>query len=346
MKNQPTRIKLAIGILCTCLLFFAFPAQSKAQTVSLKVTPSVFRIAAKPPADIWTPFTLENLSDQPISLIIGYKLFDSFASSNGNVVFLQDGQTLPSQDKKIFEKMQVVDDQNISHDTIDLGPQQKIRLRLRILLPTNEPVSDYYFSLIFLQNPLQTSQSILNTNIEDQKSFSMLQAGIGTTVLLGVGPKEAPKGSIQTFSAPIFVNSGPVPFTLSVHNSGNHFITPHGKILIKNIFGQTVGKVIVPPATILSGTDRTFSSTDIQTNASTAFIIGGNQKNTPQGLLWNENFLLGMYTATLTLTLSDSGPVYVRSFNFFTLPLSFLFEFLITILIIAYVYLRVKRRIR
>jgi len=344
MKKKPTILKLSIELTSLVLLSFALPQQTFAQGLSLKVSPSLFRIEAKPPADVWTPFTIQNQSDQPISLKIGYKAFDPLSSSNGNVVFLQDGQVLAGQDKKIFDKMQVVDDQNISHDSIDLGPEQKIRLRLRILLPANEPPSDYYFSLIFLQVPLQIDLNTLNTNIEDQKSFSTLQAGLGTTVLLAVGDKEAPNGSIQSFTAPWFGNDGPVPFMLSVHNSGTHFITPHGKILIKNIFGQTVGKVIVPASTILSGTERTFVSDHLPPNASAAFITGSNEKNTSHGLFWNEKLLLGIYTATLTLSLSDSGPVYVRSLHFIAFPFAVILELLLVLAIIWYIYLRVKRR--
>ncbi len=334
MKN-PNYLKLSIGLVSFTLLSFALPQQTFAQGASLKISPSLFRIEAKPPADVWTPFMIQNQSDQPISLKIGYKAFEPFGSSNGNAVFLQDGQTIAGQDKKIFDKMQVVDDQNISHDSIDLGPGQKIRLRLRILLPANEPPSDYYFSLIFLQAPSQVDQNILNVNIEDQKSFSTLQAGLGTTVLLAVGDKEAPNGSIQTFTAPWFANDGPVPFTLSVHNSGTHFIIPHGKILIKNVFGQIIGKVIVPPSTILSGTERTFISAHLPAS----------EKNTPHGLLWNEKLLLGIYTATLTLALSDNGPVYVRSIQFIAFPFAILLELLLALALIWYIFLRVKRKI-
>jgi hypothetical protein len=327
------------------LCFFLFPNKTFAQGTSLTISPSLFRIEAKPPADVWAPFTIENHGDQALSLKIGYKAIDPFASGNGNVVFVQEGQTISGQDKKIFEKIQVVDEQNISHDSIDLGPGQKQTLRLRVLIPASEPVSDYYFSIVFLQNPQSIDQSIQNANTEAQKSITSLRTGIATTVLLAIGPKTAPEASIQTFSSPWFINHGPVPFTLSVHNSGTHFITPHGQILIKNIFGQTVGKIKVPSSTILTGSNRIFSSANSPTIASSAFINFGNKITMPSELLWNENFLLGVYTANLTLTLSDNGPVYVRSIEFISFPVSFLIEFFIALILGWFIYLRVKSKL-
>src|SRR5579862_2913268 len=96
-------------IFCSCLVILfislnlSLPKKTFADSTSLTVSPSVIRIQAKPPADIWTPFTIENNTNQPISLKIGYKAFDPQTSNNGNVVFLNDGQDISGADKKIFE---------------------------------------------------------------------------------------------------------------------------------------------------------------------------------------------------------------------------------------------------
>ena len=345
MNTKKRTLEISSIFLTLIFTAFIFPYPTHADGASLKISPSLIRIEAKPPADVWTPFVIENHSDQPVSLKIGYKPLDPQASRNGNVVFLTNGQAIPGQDKKIFEKMQVVDNANISHDTIDLGPQQKERLRLRILLPVNEPTSDYYFSLILLQTVPKTDQNNSNVNIENQKSFVTLQSGIGTNVLLAIGDKEAPLGSIETFAAPWFSDSGPIPFTLSVHNAGTHFIMPKGIILIKNLFGQTVGKVTIPPSVILAGTSRTIIGKNSPTDASTALLMQAAGDNPKQSLIWPEHFLLGMYTATITLTLSDKGPVYVRTIHFLAFPLLLIAEILLVIALIGFIYLRVKRKI-
>lgn len=334
MRNS--KFSVSVGFLFGIVFFMLLPRQTFADSTSLVVSPAVFSIQAKPPADIWTPFVIENHSDKPVSLTIGYKPFDPQSSSNGSVIFLTNGQQIPRQDKNIFEKMQIVDDQNISHDTIALGPKQKERLRLHIVLPQNEPTGDYYFSMIFLENTDQADQNNTNTNTEDQKSSSVIQGGIAINVLLAVGDKETPIASIENFTAPWFNEQGPVAFTLSLHNSGLHFITPQGVILIKNMFGQTVGKVTVPASIVLAGTSRTFTSTKIPMSANSSL---------PTSLIWPEYFLLGQYSATLTLTLSDKGPVFIRSIHFFAIPFTLLVEILAVLVIITYIFLRVKKKI-
>src|SRR5258708_7682175 len=199
MKKKQLIIAFPICFLLVVISALISPGKLLAEGTTLTVSPAIFRIEAKPPADIWAPFTVENQSNQPVSLKIGYKPFDSQASHNGTVIFQTNGQSKQGQDSKIFEKMQVVDDQNISHDAITLGPKQKERFRLRILLPANEPSSDYYFSLLFLQSPQITDQKDTEDSIENQKSSSTLQAGVGVTILLAVGDKETPLGSIDSF---------------------------------------------------------------------------------------------------------------------------------------------------
>ncbi|HWY78894.1 MAG TPA: hypothetical protein VNW29_00895 [Candidatus Sulfotelmatobacter sp.] len=348
---MPMKIKNDIINQILFIVFFAtlpafFPKEVLADGISLNISPSLLRIEAKPPADVWTPFIIENSSNQTVNLKIGYKAFDPQSSQNGNVVFLKNDYQVARLDKNIFEKMQIVDDNNISYDTISLGPRQKERFRLRILLPQNELASDYYFSLIFLQNPEKQDQTNAVINIEDQKSFSTLQAGIGINILLAVGDKTIPQGTIDTFTTSWFQESGPIPFTLTVHNSGIHFFTPQGKIFIKNMFGQTIGKIIIPPSVVLSGTNRTLTGIGQELliknliPSSTSF----NQYDSPS-LIWPEHFLFGFYTANLSLSLSDIGPTYTRNIHFLILPIKLLVELLVIIVIIGVIYLRVKKKI-
>jgi len=314
--------KISIGIIIAAGVVFLFPHCALADTTGIRVSPATFKIETKPPADVWTPFIVENTSDEPVTLQVGYKLFNKQASENGKVFFLQNGQSI-GPDKEIFEKMQIVDDENISHDTIDLGPQQKERYRLRITLPSNEPTGDYYFSLILLTKNNNINQIDIKANNNNQTTSSSLLAGIGMNIFLAVGDEETPQATLTTFSTPRFQEKGPVLFTLTVQNTGMHFITPHGTIVINNIFNQSVGRITLPPSIILAGTQRTFLNT-----------------------IWSEKFLLGMYTGNLSLSLSDDGPTYTRTIHFFAVPLLPLVISLIVIIIITLISLRIKRMMK
>lgn len=329
-------LKLSCILFCAAFFLIATASNAHADSIILKVSPSVLRIEAKPPADVWTPFVIENLSNQPVSLKIGYKAFNPQLSSNGTVVFMSTSQQTSGIDKNIFDKMQIVDNNNVSHDSIELGPQQQQRFRLRILLPQNEPISDYYFSLIFLQNINQPDQNNSNSNTEQQKSFSTIQGGIGLNVLLAVGDKESPSGIIQTFSAPVFSNGGPIPISLKVSNTGNHFIVPSGQITIKDMLGETVDKINVPSSVVLAGTTRSFGNAQMNNN---------NSVGLEEAFILPQKILIGVYTATLTLNMSPSGPVYLRTIKFFSFPIVTLVEIIIILGVVLYIYSRVKKKL-
>lgn len=319
---------------------FHLAQSAYADGTNLTISPSIIRLQAQPPADIHAPFTIENKSDDAISFKIGYKLLDPQNSQNGIVTFLKDGQSVPGQDPHFFDKVQVIDNDNFSHDIIELGPKQKKHLILRITLPPGERTADYYFSLIFLQSVSEIDQIQTNQDIKDQPSAITLQSGIGNNIFLAVGPKQAPQAKIDTFTTPQFKVSGPVPFLLRVSDQGSHYLNPHGTITIKNLFGKTVGKISLPNSVILAGTSKTYSSTPNQTTASNNQLLAGST------IVWPEKLLLGMYTANLELSLSDQGPVVARTARFMVLPISFLLSLSIVMLGIIVIVWRIRLKLR
>lgn len=346
MKIKPVTAKVILGILTVSSILLLSPKAAFANGVSLKISPTLFEIKAKPPADIWAPFTIENEGSQPINLFIGYKAFDPQASQNGKVIFLKNGQQINGLDKNIFNKIQVVTKDDISLTAISLGPKQSMPLRLHITLPDNEPDSDYYFSLIFLENQQSSYQNISNRINNDHNAYSSLLVAIGANVLLSVGDKKLPQATIDNFSTQFIREGGPVPFTVTVFNNGSQFITPTGLIIIKNMFGQTIGKITLPSTVILAGTSRTFASNISVSNAKTVHqtITNVNNSELPE-IVWPEQFLLGMYTANLSLSLSDNGPYYTRSINFIAFPANFVLGLLIVLALFIYIYKRVKNKI-
>lgn len=307
-----------------------------AEGASLQVSPTLLQIRANSPADVRAPFTIENKSSTSVKLKVGYKVINPDVSKDGTVTYLTDGQSFVGLDKKIFEKMEVIDSDENAVDTIELGPKQQKDLSLRVLLPENQPVSDYYFSLVFIdESPLENNQIDSKANKKDQKSISLIHGGIGLNVLLGIGPAENPQGTIEAFSTPWYRQTGPVPFTLQVKNTGQHFVTPRGVIFIKNIFGQTVGRVDIPQTPILAGTTRTLGIIDQKTS---------NKIKQPE-VMWPERILLGLYTADVSIAMSQDGPIYHQTVRFAAFPIYFFVGLIVIILAFYFVYrkLRVKR---
>ncbi|HVF69292.1 MAG TPA: hypothetical protein VNA13_01870 [Xanthomonadales bacterium] len=319
-----------ICIFAFSFLIFDLPKAS-AQGVSLRLSPSVLRIKAEAPAEINVPLSIENLEEQSVELKTEFRLFKANDKEDGQVEYL-----LPKDNNSpIFSKIALLDGEN-NLSRLNLGPGQKKELKLRILVGEGESTGDYYFSVIFtrVQDSFQPA-----SDKEEQHSISKINAGIGMNVLLSIQePKQKdseakePTAIIEEFSAPGFVETGPVPFTLNLHNKGSHFITPKGIIEITNMFGQLVGKVGIPPTNILAGSSRYISQTPLTPKP---------YPLSPE-VFWNENFLLGFYTAKLHIETSPDDPVLSRTIHFAALPLK---QILITILAIA-IFLLIRKRVK
>ena len=320
------------AILIMTISFFLAPT-ALAQSVDLGIYPPIFQIQTTPPSNVNVPFSIQNFADSSVDLTISLKPFTAADSENGDVSFLDDLSSYP--DPSLLEKIQVFDN-DTSIQTLTLAPKQKKDLKLTIEIPKNEVKGEYYISLTFTSS----NQSTINS------SSSQATAGITSNILLSVGPYGNPKGYIEDFSAPPFVTQGPVPFTVRVKNTSDHYLTPKGDIVIKNIFGQSIGKINLLSVNILSNTVRRIPDS-IQSDTSSndyAKIKAIVDKNVSPVAIWPEKFLVGPYTATLTIALSDSGPLYKKTIIFFAFPAEYLLGILVIIIIILFIALRVKKK--
>jgi hypothetical protein len=311
-----------------------FPNLAHAEGISLKVNPSVLQMRTQVPSDVRAPFIIENQSNQSVKLKIGYKLFDPTKSQDGKVVFLDD----PGSYSEIFNYIQVLDTDNTAINSLDLGPKQQKQLQVRVILPQNHPSADHYFSLVFLHEITpQTDQNSTVRDRKDQHTITTIQGGIAANVLLAVGQSETAQGYIEEFSSPIYLQSGPVAFSLKVKNTGLHYINPKGTITIKNVFGQRVGKVEIPSTAILAGTTRSL----LDSNQ----LLQAAQPSPDAKAVWSEKFLLGLYSAELNIAMAAEGPTYNQTIRFFAFPVHIALGILLIITMAVVIYIKVKKRI-
>lgn len=321
-------MKRIVFILALFLIAATKPAF--AQEVSLGIYPPILDITATPPAQIKAPITLSNDSDKPVSLRIGLQPFKSQRTNDGQIEFIPD---LTGPDPKLLNKVQVIDG-DTAVDTVTIDSLQEKTLTLLIDLDKDTSLGDYYFSVIFLSNkPGQPTSSGAD-----------IPSGIGTNVLLSIGPKGKTRGSIDDFSAPFFTTGGPVRFNLALNNESDHFILPTGTVVIQNMLGQRVGKLDILPQYLLAHSSRNLRQRPESTSSSQFVDIIDRQIGTPY-VFWPEKFLFGIYTATVTLALSDNGPIVTSKTVFIALPIPFIAIASIVIFITAGIYLRVTKKL-
>ncbi len=320
------------------LIFFALlillPARGAfAQNVSLGIYPPVMQIEAMPPAEVSSKFTLQNQSSEPLELDIQVKAFKPSSSNNGQVEILDNFESLP--DPLMVNRIKIKD-KGLSVKSLTLSPNQTKEFDLEIAIPVNEAKGDYYLTLFFVSKP--------QTNISSNSTLT--SAGVAMNLLITVGPKGEAKGFIEKFSAPFFVDSGPVPFTIQVENQSDHFLPISGEIVIENIFGQKIGKVNLLAVNVLAGSKRLIPD-DKQADTTTKDyekIESIVEKSNYPVAIWPEKFLLGPYKATLSLGFSEDGPQVTKTISFFAFPATYLIAILIVLAVVAFILIRVKRK--
>ena len=311
-------------LLCNLLLLLGlpilFPITVHAQSTSLGIFPPIMSMNVTPPSAISQPIVIKNFGDENVNLGISFRYFKSSEHNNGEVTYLNSTDPIPGNDPNIFSKMQLLyNNQPIT--AISLAPNESKKIELKMAIPADEPASDYYFSILFI------NQGIGN----DQSNVSAISGAIAMNVLLSIGPQGPTTGAVDQFSAPFFVQHGPLPFTVSITNTSKHFINPKGTIVIQNMFGQYVGKLNLLPVNILEDSSR-FLPDDKNLNATKA--------------VWPEKFLLGFYKAKLTITLSDQGPLFTKNIYFFALPTSAMLIIAFVILAGTVIIIRVRKRLK
>ncbi len=314
--RQITNMKKVL--IFTFFLILASANKAYAQEISVGVDPSILQIEAKGPSLVKSPIRIENQSNQNVTYSIFLVPFKASNLANGQPEF---ERGLLDSYKDIFGRIKI-SDENGTLTQISLAPKQKKDLTLSIRLNDGEPPKDYYFSVVFISEAISES---------DKESFVGARAGIGTNILLSVGPKSPTKGFIEEFNADKFSTAGPKNFRLKVRNESSHYVNTSGNVLIKNMFGQTVGNINLVTANILSNSSR--------------FIESENNENPniPR-IIWNEKLLLGVYKAELTLALSEEGPIYKDSVTFFAFPVELIGGLLLVILVTIGMIRRARSR--
>lgn len=302
--------------------FFANKKQVFASDFALGVYPPILQVQATAPSIISKDITVVNASKDPENVSVVLKLFTASSSNNGQVLYLP-SSTNASPDKDILKKVQILDG-TTPINSLTLAPQQKKIVTIRIGLPKDEPGADYYFSVLFVGN------NVVNT----ATNGSSITAGIAANVLLSIGPKDATHGILNDFSTPWFATSGPIPFSVSVSNTSRHFITPTGQILVRNMFGQLIGKIELAQVNILGNSTRFIPS----------------RENTTVGkhpvALWNEKVLFGPYRANIVVSLSPEGPIFTRTIYFFVMPIEYIVGFFLGLAIVVIVVERVRKKMQ
>lgn len=303
-------------LLLILLVFYLSLAQKiQAETFSASIFPPITKIHATAPVTLQSPIIIKNTSSTIEEFKISFRPFTQSDSKNGQIRFLKSNE-LDLADPLMFQRIKIFDEET-EISSIKLAPQEEKKLSLYIDVPANETTSDYYFSILFTSITPETT---------DQKNKTDIQTGIATNVLLSIG-NEKPKIEIDNFSTSVLNAKGPIKFTVEAQNNGKSFTDVRGFITIKDLFGHTVGRVEIKRVNILAGTSRLLSSDEQISH-----------------VVWPEAFLLGPYTADLTLISESNSQAITASKLFIGIPVKLTIAIVMTSILLILIKKKLKTK--
>ena len=143
---------------------------------------------------------------------------------------------------------------------------------------------------------------------------------MGVLVLLSVAGEVTENLLVKEFSAPSFVEDGPIVFLLRFENLGTVHVRPKGFISITNMLGKKEADIAFPQKNVLPNSIRKLE------------------------VSWDPGFAIGKYTATLVANYGTNNLPLTAVVTFWVIPWKkILVVFIVNFIIITILFLARKR---
>lgn len=193
--------------------------------------------------------------------------------------------------------------------SIDVDAHDSGSIVYTITAPSYVSPGGYYMAVTF--HPESSSP----------KSGAAIQPVIQSLFLLTVPGTMVEDAKITQFQAPNFQEYGPVKITTQVQNNGDAHIKPSGMITISDMLGRQIAILTLEPHNIFpGGTLRTYTNT------------------------LSHHWLIGMYTAQLSLTYGKQNHLLSAKTTFIVFPWRIAVVVLLIIITIILILLSVRKR--
>ena len=174
----------------------------------------------------------------------------------------------------------------VSPNSLKLQPKETKSLIVTIIAPDNPTAGGHY--AMILHSP--------KNEITLSETGSTIETYVGTLVYITVPGDIKEDAQVKDFSAPKFLEYGPVDFHTIIANYSDIHISPVGAINITNWFGGKTASLALDGLNIFPGTTREFNTT------------------------LNRQFLFGRYTAKLAVGYGTTGQALTAALVFWVIP--------------------------
>jgi hypothetical protein len=190
-------------------------------------------------------------------------------------------------------------------DQIALNHGDRLNMQVKITAPENAVAGSHYAAIF---------ASVSGDDSTSGNGKVKLVSRVGTLILINIPGNNRESGGITDFSSDKkYYRQGPVDFNTTFQNTGNVYEKVKGEIAIKNILGTEIAHVALKDWTVLSDSSRNQSAT------------------------WDRKWLLGRYTADLTLFYGLGGNLKdTKSLIFYAFPWHIALLILLALIVIYY----------
>ncbi len=284
---------LTVGALL--LSFFPFRSWVSAQLAgqSLQISPPSQEAKASPGETITLTAKVRNQSNA--TLPINVSIQDFTAVGDEGQIALETGS-----------KWSVTGWAKLSPQKFDLasGDEQEVTATIKI---PKDVAGGRYGSFVFSVQP------------KSEKNAAAVSQEIASIFLLRISGKVNESLTLTKLSAPSFAEFGPIPLSMTFHNSGNVYVKTLGLINVTDMFGNKVADIPIKGTNIFPEADRVVHS------------------------MLDNRFLVGKFKATAIMYYGNQNQVINETTSFIVFPTRIAFIILALLITLFLMRKRLKK---
>lgn len=287
-----------LGWLILTALSALLPLTAFAAT-GLSIQPVKIDETINPGQSLTGQLLLQNASDGPVDVAVSLQDFMPNAGAD-SIQFVGRTEGVTS----VRDWITVSGGQKFS---LAVGEQKEIPYTINA--PSNAEPGGHYGVVLFNATPKGGATGSLKVGTQ-----------VGMIVLIAIPGNHLEKGTILDFSAPAFLQHGPVPFSIKFQNTGTVHFEPKGSIVITNLLGQKAAEVPITGQVVLPTSIKNLS------------------------FQWNPSgFSIGRYKAVASVVDGEGNTLTSQEVGFWIVPVWYVLGFVV-MLVLLYMVLRFVRK--
>jgi len=301
-------IFLAIGmkkglrpiILLIVLVGLILAFQINAQATGISISPLTFELTANPNDVLTNKLKVYNPTDSIVA--IKMEVEDFTVAGEMGEVRIEPAETETYSLAKWVE---------VEPSEFTLEPREQKFVDFTIAIPQNAEPGGHYGSV------LATTAGVMGAGI----TGAAIAQKVGTLVLLTVAGEVTENLNVKEFSAPDFLEYGPVSFTIRFENTGTVHVRPRGFVTITDWRNKKVIDLEFPQRNVIPGAIRRIDTS------------------------FNKKWLFGRYTAMLVGSYGTTNtPLNPSVLTFWVFPWKITLAISLALLLALFILFKTRKR--